>query len=84
MLKKTELREAVLNWIVRMPSGNKFRFSDAYKFLLDTFPTECSQRGDAIHEPRYKHDARAAICWDAELRDKLVRQTGIRGQRERV
>jgi hypothetical protein len=84
MLKKTELREAVLDWVRCMPSGRKFHFSDAYRFLLESFPTECSARGDAPNEPRYRHDARAAICWDAEMRDRLVRQTGIRGERQRI
>lgn len=84
MLKKTELREAVLDWVRHKPVGTKFRFSDAYKFLLDTFPTECSLRGDAPNEPRFKHDARAAICWDAEMTYRLVRQTGVPGERQRV
>jgi hypothetical protein len=84
MLKKTDLREAILDWIRRMPSGTKFTVSDAYNFLLKNFPRDCSLRGDAPNEPRYKHDARAAICWDAEMRDRVVRQTGVRGERQKV
>jgi hypothetical protein len=84
MLKKTELREAALSWIKQQPSGTKFTYSDLYNFLEDTFPTECSQRGNALNEPRYKHDARCAV-WDAmPIKYGLIRHTGIRGQRQRI
>jgi hypothetical protein len=84
MLKKTELREAALSWIRHLSCGTKFTYSDVYKFLEDNFPNECSQRGDARSEPRYKHDARCAV-WDAmPPKHGLIRHTGIRGQRQRI
>jgi hypothetical protein len=84
MINKTALREAALCWIRQRPKGEKFTYSDVYKFLETTFPDACSQRGDALNEPRYKHDARAAV-WDAmPQKYGLIRHTGIRGQRQRV
>jgi hypothetical protein len=61
MLKNTELRDAAYNWMERRPSGAEFTHADTYHFLETNFPTECSQRGDATREPRYKNDARWAI-----------------------
>lgn len=84
MTDKTALREAALYWIRQLPKGEKFTYQDVYKFLEDAFPDACSRRGDATNEPRYKHDARAAV-WDAmPQKYGLVRHTGIRGQRKRV
>jgi len=84
MLKKTELREASLLWIKQLSAGKKFTYEDLYRFLESTFPAECSERGDAPNEPRYRHDARAAV-WDA-MPQKLgwIKHTGVRGQRQRV
>jgi hypothetical protein len=61
MLKKTELREASYIWIERLPHGNEFEHTDTYHFLETNFDAECSQRGDAKSEPRYKNDARWAV-----------------------
>ena len=61
MLKKTELRDAVYGWIKSLPDGTIFRHSDTYRFLETHFDRECSQRGDAKREPRYKNDARWAV-----------------------
>ena len=84
MLKKAELREAALSWIKNLSSGTKFTYDDVYKFLETSFPDECTQRGDAKNEPRYKHDARAAV-WDAmPQKHGYIRHTGVRGQRQRV
>ena len=84
MINKTALREAALYWIRKLPKRKKFTYQDVYTFLERAFPGECSKRGDAPNEPRYKHDARAAV-WDAmPQKYGLIRHTGIRGQRERV
>jgi len=84
MLKKTELREAALDWIRRLPHGRKLTYDDVYRFLEQNFPRECSERGDAPKEPRYKHDARAAV-WDAmPVKHGFVRHTGVRGERQRI
>jgi hypothetical protein len=82
MLKSTELREAAYGWMKAQPSGSHFGHADAYKFLELSFPDECSQRGDAAHEPRYKNDAR----WAAQdaLRDQIIKKTAIRGRFQRV
>ncbi len=61
MLKRTELHEAALDWITRLPTGRQFTNSDIYRFLENSFPKECGARGDAANEPRYKNDARYAV-----------------------
>lgn len=61
MLKKTELREAAYGWINNLAHGAHFEHEDIYRFLETDFPDECSQRGDAKMEPRYKNDARWAV-----------------------
>lgn len=81
MLKKTELREAAYDWILRLTSGKRFMYSDVYRFLETDFPAECSARGNEPNEPRYRHDARFAV-WDARLHG-VIRHTGRRGERQR-
>ncbi len=81
MLKKTELREAVYNWIEGLPHGVVFAHEDAYHFLEENFGQEISQRGDAAKEPRYKNDARWA-AHDAK-HNKLMKPTK-RGRFQRL
>ncbi len=59
-----------------------FRNDEVYGYLAMNFPQECGTRGDAAHEPRFHNDARWAIQ-DAK-RDKLVKDTGITGQHQRL
>jgi hypothetical protein len=61
VLKRTELREIAYNWIEKRPHGADFSHGDTYGFLEAKFPEECSQRGDATAEPRYKNDVRWAV-----------------------
>jgi hypothetical protein len=61
MLKKTELREAVYEWIRKLGSGTVFGHNQAYRFLEEEYANECGERGDAASEPRYKNDARWAV-----------------------
>jgi hypothetical protein len=83
MLKKTELREAALDWIRQLPKGRTFTNQDLYRFLENNFGAECRTRGDAAKEPRYKNDARWAVQ-DATKREKLAMPTGTRGQYKRT
>jgi hypothetical protein len=61
MLKKTELREAVFGWIEGLAHGSYFEHADTYRFLETNFAKDCSKRGDAAAEPRYRNDARWAV-----------------------
>lgn len=61
MLKKTELREAAFGWIKDLPAGRLFENQDLYRFLEKDFASDCSSRGDAAREPRYRNDARWAV-----------------------
>jgi hypothetical protein len=70
MLKKTELRDAAYGYIKTLPVGRIIGHADLYRFLEENFSKECSQRGDAAKEPRYKNDARWAVM-DAK-RDRLL------------
>lgn len=79
---KTALREVVLYRIRKFARGQKFTYSQLYKWVNDKFPDACSKRGDAPTEPRYKWDVRAAV-WDA-MHLGLIKHTGIRGERERI
>ena len=81
MLKQSELREAVLNWIKMLPVGTRFRYLDTYEYLEQHFPAEIAERGDEVREPKYRHDARFGV-WDAK-RIGLVKLTGVRGERQR-
>jgi hypothetical protein len=53
-----ELRDAVYDWINRLPSGKHFMLSDTYDFLEERFPLVCDRQA---HEPRHKDDARLAV-----------------------
>lgn len=83
MLKKTELREAALNWIRSLPHGREFDNQDLYTLLENNYPDECSHRGDAANEPRYKNDARWAVQ-DAKNNERIIGETGIRGRFRRL
>lgn len=84
MLKRTELRDATLDWVRQLPSGRKFTYGDAFEFLKQNFPRECGQRSELQQgRPAFERDAGFAI-WDARLRHRLICLTGIRGQRERL
>ncbi len=83
MLKKTELREAALNWIRALPSGRIFRNEELYRLLEQHFTEECATRGDAAREPRYKNDARWAVQ-DAKRKEKIVKETGRTGEFKRL
>jgi len=84
LLKKTELRDVVLDWIRRMPRGECFIYQNALKYLQNNFQHECTQRSELQQGvPAWQRDAGFAI-WDARLRHKLVRLTGVRGQRQRT
>jgi hypothetical protein len=48
MLKDTELREAVRQWIEVLPKDAKFTYTDAYKFLEKNFGAECASRGFVV------------------------------------
>ena len=78
MLKKTELRDAAYKWVEALQHGAFFEHGNVYHFLKESFAEECSQRGDAAKEPRYKNDARWAVQ-DAK-RDKLITPTNTRGR----
>ncbi len=82
MLKNTELREAAYGWMKSLSSGSYFNHADTYGFLETNFAKECSERGDADREPRYKNDARWAVH-DA-LRDKIIKKSGILGRFQRL
>lgn len=82
MVKQTELREAAYEWIKELNQNVIFSHDKIYRFLEENFALECSQRGDAANEPRYKNDARWAVQ-DAK-RDNLVTPTATRGQFRRV
>ena len=82
--KKTQLREAVRELIESFPRGKKFACGDLYRYLEQNYPRECSERGDAANEPRYRHDARAAV-WDLMPSGLgLIKRTGVPGERERL
>jgi hypothetical protein len=81
MLKNTELQEAAYGWIKALPHGRFFETSEIYRFLEEHFAMECSQRGDAATEPRYKNDARWAV--QLAKRNKLLKITNIRGRFQR-
>ncbi len=83
MLKKTELRDAVLDWVMQLPTGTVFGYPEVYNFLEDTLPCECSERGEAAREPRYKNDARWAVGEDALKREKTIVRFA-RGQYRRI
>ena len=79
MLKKTELRDAAYDWIKSLPSGRFFEHGEVYRFLEENFSKECSQRGDAVAEPRYKNDARWAVqdgLGKTIGRTKIIEQAG--------
>jgi hypothetical protein len=82
MLKKTELHDAALRWIRGLPRGRLFTNEDLYRVLERDFGDECSPRGDAATEPRYKNDARWAVQ-DAKI-EKIVRPGSHRGEYRRV
>ncbi len=84
MLKRTELRDATIEWIRGLPTGRKFTYADAYKYVEQNFPEECEQRSELQRgRPAFKRDAGFAI-WDARLKHRLIRHTGVRGERQRV
>ncbi len=86
MLKKTELREAAYGWIESLAHGSPFEHTDTYHFLETNFAYECSQRGDATREPRYKNDARWAAqdaLGKTHGKTKLIEQAG-RGRFRRL
>ena len=79
VLKKTELRDAAYGWIEGLPHGSYFDHTDTYQFLEMNFPDECSQRGDAVAEPRYKNDARWAVqdaLGKTPGKNKIIEQVG--------
>jgi hypothetical protein len=82
VLKNTELREAALSYIRSLPKGTIFENNDLYKFLQKHHADECRIRGDAANEERFRNDARWAVQ-DAK-REKLVTDTGNRGQHQRI
>lgn len=86
MIRKTELREAAYDWVKGLPHGRVFGHSDTYRFLEEHFAMECSQRGDAATEPRYRNDARWAVqdaLGKTSGKTKVIEQTG-RGQFRRL
>jgi hypothetical protein len=86
MLKKTALRDAVYGWIKSLPHGRPFEHGETYHFLEQHFSKECSQRGDAATEPRYKNDARWAVqdaLGKTVGRTKIIEQAG-RGRFRRL
>jgi hypothetical protein len=83
MLKRTELREAAFLWIRNLPNGRKFNLAEVYRFLESNYPSECSSRGDAAREPRYKNDGRWAV-FDAKHRDRIIKEAARRGEYQRL
>jgi hypothetical protein len=84
MLKKTELRDATIAWIRSMPKGWKFTYANAFEHLKQNFAKECAERVELQQgRPAFERDAAFAI-WDARLKHRLIRLTGVRGERERV
>jgi hypothetical protein len=61
MPRETRPRVFAREWIERLPNGTTFSNTQLYRYLETHFPQECSERGDAAHEPRYRNDARWAI-----------------------
>jgi hypothetical protein len=82
MLKNTELQDAAFEWMKGLPKGKTFDNNDLYCFLKQNFSEECSRRGEAASEPRYKNDARWAV--QCAKRENLVKDTGIRGRFQRL
>jgi len=79
LVKKTELRDAAYGWIEDLPHGSHFDHTDTYHFLEMNFSDECSQRGDATAEPRYKNDARWAVqdaLGKTPGKSKIIEQVG--------
>jgi hypothetical protein len=84
MLKRTELRDATLDWIRALPKRRKFTYADAFEHLKHNFPQECAQRSELQQgRPALERDAAFAI-WDVRLKHRLIRLTGVRGERQRV
>jgi hypothetical protein len=75
-------RKAAYHWIEAQPQGRAFENSDLYRMLEKRLPDQCSRRGDAENEPRYKNDARWAVQ-DA-LRASIIGPTGYRGRFQRL
>ena len=84
MLKKTELRDATLEWIRALPTGRKFKYAEAFEYLKENFAEECAERSELQQgRPAFERDAAFAI-WDARLKHRLIRLTGVRGERQRA
>lgn len=84
MRKRTALRDAALYWMWRLPVGKRFRYKDVRRFLEDRFPICRSRRGVGLDEAHYEAEVRAAIKDATPLKYGVIRNTGVRGEWERI